>query len=438
MSADDPIIRFQRVSKRYHLGQERSNARAALPGRWGEPNDDHSFLALDDVSFDVAKGEALGIVGSNGAGKSTALKVLAGVVAPTSGAVIRPKRLVSIIELGLGFNPDFTGIENLRYGGALLGLTADEVNAKAHEIIEFAELEDFANMPIKRYSTGMLARLGFSLATAVPTDVLVVDEVLSVGDWGFQRRSLGRMRELHDQGVTIVFVSHNLWVVNQLCDRAVLLDHGRCQATGPTGDVLGLYLGDTPFLLNAVDPTPGGDGEIQATAGATAERPAVPLSTGPHLQVAHGKPRIEMIDLHFDPPEIDPAGATRLVGSIAVHAAVPGARLILAAYWQGFAAFATPDVLPSEFLTEPGVYDFELAYDQMHLCPCIVTFQIAAVTGDDPDDPEQLLPNAFARIEAKLVVRGEVTSRPGMYLPRTWTLEPRVVEQEVVEEEATA
>lgn len=434
---DEPVVRFKDVTKSYRLGHERSNVRAALPGSWGEPRGRDSFRALDRVSFNVYPGESVGIVGPNGAGKSTILKILSGSVAPTHGEIERPRDFVSIIELGLGFDPDLTGIENLQAGGALMGMNSVEISEKQQAIIDFAELADFADMPVKRYSTGMLARLGFALATAVDADLYVVDEVLSVGDWGFQRKSLERMRNLKEQGATVIFVSHNLWVVNQLCDRAILIENGAIVAEGPTANVLGVYLGSTPYLNDLNEPdtsssltVPSGE-SIQLGAetsaidpGQLAGSPDVEITGLPDevsisLDAADWRPVI-IHELECQPAEIYPADPMDLVGVIEVKRAVPGLRLIVGAYWEGFAGFAVPDQLPSDFLQDPGWYRFRIHYKSVTCAPAPATFQVAVVTKDEPDDPEQLLPNALEKRRADMRVLGELTSRPGAYLARTW------------------
>ncbi len=418
---DDVVIRVEHVSKAYRLGHERSNLRAALPGPLGEPRGKEWFRALDDVSFTVERGEAFGIIGPNGAGKSTVLKVLTGVVEPTSGRVTRPRDLVSIIELGLGFDPELTGDENLEYGGAMLGLDADQVVAMRDEILAFAELEEFATMPVKRYSTGMLARLGFALATSVEAEVFVVDEVLSVGDWGFQRKSLERMRALNERGCTIVFVSHNLWVVNQLCTRVALLDQGRIVAQGPAHRVLGVYLGETPALADrdagaplrrTADPTPDRSADTSSGSGVPATTDA-----GEGTDGIDWRPAV-VTNVRCEPTEIDPGGALLVVGDIEVRRAVPWLRLIIGAYWEGFAGFAAPDELPSSFLQEPGTYRVEIQFPMVTAAPGVATFQLALVNAEEPDDPEQLLPNAIDRGSADFKVVGDVTSRPGVYFPR--------------------
>lgn len=200
------------------------------------------FHALDDVSFTVEKGSITGLIGHNGAGKSTILKVISGIYKPTSGRVTVQGRIVPMLELGSGFDAELTGRENILLNGAILGYTKEFLYSKIDEIIAYSEVGDFIHMPLKTYSSGMLARLAFSIATVVEPDVLIVDEILSVGDEHFQRKSRARMLELmQSAGTTVLFVSHNLNQLRQMCDRVIWLDHGRVKAVGDTDEICGLY-----------------------------------------------------------------------------------------------------------------------------------------------------------------------------------------------------
>ena len=405
----ESLVSFEHVTKTFHFGHERSNARAAIPGRFGEPHGRHAFQALDDVSFTVDPGEAFAIIGPNGAGKSTVLKILAGAVAPTSGRVRRPSRTVSIIELGLGFDPDLTGLENIEYGGTLLGMTGAEIAANREEIIDFAGLEAFSTMPVKRYSTGMLARLGFALATSVDADLFVIDEVLSVGDWEFQRKSLERMRDRHRRGASVIFVSHNLWVVNQLCQRAILLEGGQLTASGPTPTVLAAYLGNTQYTLQHGGVTFDGDEDGGAAAGTAA-------GTG---GAAEWRP-VVIRSVEAVPPEIEPGGSMQLRAMIQVVSPVRDHQLVLSMFWEGYATFAIPHVLPSELLEEAGTYLMEIDYADVPASPSTTTWQLAVVPrGEASEDPEQQLPHAIERASTLLTVNGEFTPRPGIYLKHT-------------------
>jgi homopolymeric O-antigen transport system ATP-binding protein len=213
-------------------------ARRAVKGGLGKSE----FWALRDINFQVARGEAFGIIGHNGAGKSTLLKHLCGILVPTSGQLIVKGRLSALIEVGAGFHPDLTGRDNIYLNGTILGMTRAEIRSKFDAIVEFSELADFLDTPVKRYSSGMYARLGFAVAAHVEPDVLIVDEVLSVGDFVFQKKSIEKMRQVMNSGTTVVFVSHNLRAVADLCQRGMLLDHGTVSAIGSATEVIKTYM----------------------------------------------------------------------------------------------------------------------------------------------------------------------------------------------------
>jgi lipopolysaccharide transport system ATP-binding protein len=200
------------------------------------------FWALRDISFQVRQGEAFGIIGHNGAGKSTLLKHLSGIMKPTRGTLSVKGRLSALIEVGAGFHPDLTGRENIYLYGTIMGMSREEIRRKFDAIVAFSELEDFIDTPVKRFSSGMFARLGFSVSAHVEPDVLIIDEVLSVGDFLFQRKSLERMRQVLASGTTVLFVSHNLRAVTDLCQRAILIDHGKVAMAGPTAEVARRYM----------------------------------------------------------------------------------------------------------------------------------------------------------------------------------------------------
>lgn len=217
------------------------------------------FKALNDVNFQIKKGEHMAIMGLNGAGKSTLLKSIVGVYKPTSGYVAYKGVMAPLIELGAGFDPEYSGKENIYLYGAILGYSREYLDKKIDEIIEFSELGKFINVPLKNYSSGMKARLGFSIATAVEPDILILDEVLSVGDAKFRQKSLAKVRSLFASGVTVLFVSHNVQQVLEICDTAVLLDHGSIIAKGPVKDVVKIYeekIGKKPAAKPAPKPAP--------------------------------------------------------------------------------------------------------------------------------------------------------------------------------------
>ncbi len=199
------------------------------------------FWALQDISFEMEEGERLGILGFNGAGKSTLLKVIAGVLKPTKGQVVKKGTIVPLLELGAGFDSQYTGAENIYLYGAVLGYSKEFIDEKYDEIVKFSELGDFINVPIKNYSSGMKARLGFSIATVVEPDILIVDEVLSVGDAKFRKKSEKKIKSMFDKGVTVLFVSHSLEQVKRLCNKAILLEKGQIIASGTVEEVSAIY-----------------------------------------------------------------------------------------------------------------------------------------------------------------------------------------------------
>jgi len=199
------------------------------------------FWALKNVSFSLDQGDRLGILGLNGAGKSTLLKIIAGVLKATEGKVTKKGKIVPLLELGAGFDQQYTGAENIYLYGAVLGYSKDFIRQKYDEIVAFSELGDFINVPVKNYSSGMKARLGFSIATIVEPDILILDEVLSVGDAKFKKKSEKKIKAMFDSGVTVLFVSHSLEQVNRLCNRAILLEKGKLIAQGSVKEVSEIY-----------------------------------------------------------------------------------------------------------------------------------------------------------------------------------------------------
>ena len=200
------------------------------------------FLALDDVSFEIKKGEVVGIVGNNGAGKSTLLKVISGILRPTKGSVALGGNVVPMLELGSGFDFDLSGRENIFLNGAILGYSESFLKEKYDDIVEFSELGEFINIPVRNYSSGMIMRLAFSIASQVVPDILIVDEILAVGDAAFQEKSYARMVELMGHGTTVLLVSHNIEQIRRLCDRVIWLDHGQVKAVGETQEICDAYM----------------------------------------------------------------------------------------------------------------------------------------------------------------------------------------------------
>ncbi len=240
IESDLPGIEFAQVSKRFQLHEGRTLREfvpALFRGRaWSPP-----FYGLRNVSFNVARGETLGIIGRNGSGKSTILKLIAGVTAPSEGEITIYGRVCPLIELGAGFHPDLTGRENVFLNASILGVSRKEARDRFDEIISFAELWDFVDTPVKRYSSGMYIRLGFSVAVHSDPEILLVDEVLAVGDSAFQEKCLAKMQEFRIRGVTIVVVSHSMDLVQDFCERALLLGDGHLLADGAPKTVIRQY-----------------------------------------------------------------------------------------------------------------------------------------------------------------------------------------------------
>jgi lipopolysaccharide transport system ATP-binding protein len=254
------VISVENLSKEYRLGQIGTGTLSRDINVWwakvrGKPNpflkigqtdhgnrDGETIFALKDVSFTVEQGEALGIIGRNGAGKSTLLKILSRVTAPTSGRIKVKGRIASLLEVGTGFHPDLTGRENIYLNGAILGMTRQEVRRKLDEIVAFAEIEKFIDTPVKRYSSGMYVRLAFAVAAHLDPEILVVDEVLAVGDAEFQKKCLGKMGDVAKGGRTVLFVSHNMASINGLCNSTLLMDKGQLQASGEVNEIIAKYL----------------------------------------------------------------------------------------------------------------------------------------------------------------------------------------------------
>jgi lipopolysaccharide transport system ATP-binding protein len=257
----DTVIRVEGLGKKYVIRRERNgsdglrhqlndfvtapfrrfrNSQSEIRNSKSEP-----FWALKDVSFEVAQGEVVGIIGRNGAGKSTLLKILSRITEPTEGRVRIRGRVASLLEVGTGFHPELTGRENVFLNGAILGMSREEIKRKFDEIVAFAEVEKFLDTPVKRYSSGMYVRLAFAVAAHLEPEILIVDEVLAVGDYEFQRRCLGKMNKVARGGRTVLFVSHNMAAIEELCPHSLLLRNGSIEQSGPTHQVVSAYLTST-------------------------------------------------------------------------------------------------------------------------------------------------------------------------------------------------
>lgn len=238
----EKIIEVNDVSMRFRLANDRIlSLKEFVTKKLNRTLKYSEFWALKDVSFDVKKGEVVGIIGRNGAGKSTMLKIISGIMKPTSGSIICCGNVVPMLELGSGFDNDLTGKENIFLNGAILGYTKGFLESKYQEILDFSGLDQFIDVPIRNYSSGMIMRLAFSIATVVHPEILIVDEILSVGDADFQKKSHTRMMELMSGGTTVLFVSHNLEQIREMCSRVVWLEHGSMRMVGNTQEVCNAY-----------------------------------------------------------------------------------------------------------------------------------------------------------------------------------------------------
>lgn len=285
--SSDPVISVRHIGKTFRVAstQHRATTLAELVTQklrkpFTRRQREVEFAALDDVSFEVRRGEVLGIIGRNGAGKSTLLKILSQITPPTRGEIDLYGRVGSLLEVGTGFHPELTGRENIYLNGAILGMNRREIDREFDSIVAFAETERFLDLPVKRYSSGMYVRLAFSVAAHLRPDILIVDEVLAVGDLAFQRKCLGKMDEVaHHSGATVLFVSHQMAAVRSLCSRALLIEGGRVIEDGEVDGVLARYIALNSSAQSATTALP--DGEVEAPARAIAV----------HVSGMDGKPR---------------------------------------------------------------------------------------------------------------------------------------------------
>lgn len=289
MSSDPIALKVESVSKHYQVYaspqdrlKEAFKSRAArMVGRTSKPYG-RQFNALKDVSFEIRRGETVGIIGRNGSGKSTLLQLLSGTLSPSSGQILIDGRVAPLLELGAGFNPDFTGRENVFFNGALLGLSEEKLHAKYDSIVAFADIGEFIDQPVKTYSSGMFVRLAFAVIAHVDADILIIDEALSVGDAFFVQKCMRFLREFMQNG-TVVFVSHDTSAVMNLCDRVIWLSHGQVVADGSPKDVTAKYLED----LYAVEMAAAGPAPAESGAGAQDASSLVSTASAPHVDPDH-------------------------------------------------------------------------------------------------------------------------------------------------------
>jgi ABC-type polysaccharide/polyol phosphate transport system ATPase subunit len=398
-------VRFDNVSKRFTLRHERRRSfqEAALAFFQGRDNSREELWALKDVSFAVERGKTLGIIGPNGSGKSTVLKLISRILEPTSGRIDVGGRVSALIELGAGFHPDLTGRENVYLNGSLLGFSRKEMEAKFERVVEFSELEKFIDVPIKHYSSGMHMRLGFAVAIHVDPDILLIDEILAVGDRAFQRKCLGKIGELKSQGVTILFVSHDLEAVRNLCTSAIWLENGVIQERGTTDRVIDSYLSNVTAMAEArlSREQPIGDNENRWGSG-----------------------EVEITDVKF----LDAQGkerrafktGERMVVRLKYHAHTEVRQPVfgLAIYSSGGVQVNGPNTRFSDYTVESveGVGEIDYIVELLPLLEG--TYELSAVVYD------QKCLHAYDhqhRMHTFIVQRGAVKERYGMiYIPCEW------------------
>ncbi len=383
-----PAIRVQNLSKCFTLGRTglplsniteragmmlRDTARKVKSLlRPGGPATENVYWAVKDVSFDVNPGEVVGLLGRNGAGKSTLLKVLSRVTVPTSGTIQFRGRLGSLLEVGTGFHPELTGHENIFLSGSILGMRRQEILAKYDKIVEFSEIGRHLNTPVKRYSSGQYVRLAFAIAAYLEPEILIVDEVLAVGDATFQRKCIDRMAELASQGRTILFVSHNMQLIPRLCHRAVYLEKGEVQSIGPSAEVTQLYMDrmlKESLAGDLLDKPRSGDGRakfVRCSVLDAAGRPASAFITATDMIV-----RVE----------IDSTSAIPDVTLSAIVQTLHGTRII--STWTREVNF--------DVALNPGIQTFECRMSQVCIRPgqtILLNLWMATVNGTVIDNVE--------------------------------------------------
>ena len=392
-------IRVEGLGKRYRLGQtldwRRSVERAFRKQSENAPED---IWALRDVSFEVPRGTVLGIIGRNGAGKSTLLKILTRVTEPTTGRAELRGRVGSLLEVGTGFNPELTGLENIYLNGAILGMRKAEISRKLEEIVEFSGVRSFLETPVKRYSSGMHVRLAFAVAAHLDPEILLIDEVLAVGDAAFQRRCLGKMDEVAKGGRTILFVSHNMGAIRRLCPQCLWLNNGRVAATGNTEDVIAQY-------FDAVNADSLPLDQDASHAGLRITRVAVLDAQGAPCQFfAHGDD--VTIQIHYE--------ALRRIEHPCFNLSVSGVHGLL------FGANMVLDDLRPEALEGSGV--ITCRFHKIPLLPQTYTLSLTVYdeTGEDYVSPP--IPNAASfRVQGDARSLGYTGDSADKYLENTYT-----------------
>jgi len=382
-------LEFKRVSKWYQIRTE-SQPQASNGRKSRAKTKKMQFWAVRDVSFAVARGESLGIIGHNGAGKSTILKLLSNITTPSKGEISITGRLSALLEVGSGFHPELTGRENIYLSGSLLGMSRSEISEKLEAIIDFANMRRFIDSPAKRYSSGMLVRLGFSIAAHINPDILLLDEVLAVGDVAFQEKCKRRIAELHEEGTTLVFISHDLSAVRTLCQRVILLERGEIRAEGLPDDIIRQYVESATFHQQSRVPQDRRAASITNVSfhDSSGERSST-LSTGQSITAR----------LEYTVERLIPRGSVSLY-----FYASDGT---LASQWT--TALTGP---PIEM--QPGVRSIEFSCAELGLQPGVYQIDATIEETDTKIQVEWQSGCTSIHVEPTLHVRG------AFYMPHTW------------------
>jgi lipopolysaccharide transport system ATP-binding protein len=404
----EPVISVENVSKRYVIGHQRckdDGLRHAIedavraPFRWmrgrreQKKQEREEFWALKDISFDVKPGEVLGIIGRNGAGKSTLLKILSRITEPTAGRISIDGRVASLLEVGTGFHPELTGRENIFLNGAILGMANVEIKRKFDEIVAFAEIDKFLDTPVKRYSSGMYVRLAFAVAAHLEPEILIVDEVLAVGDSDFQKKCIGKMQEVsRSGGRTVLFVSHNLAAVQKLCTSTLLLEKGTISSFGPTSLVLDRYLRSSYSAARARADLTGpevrrhGTGRVKFTAITITDENGHPMS-----EIAMGQNFIVDLSLSSSVSRSSVLMGFSFISSDEIEimgtaAHDGGVELQMTPGEHAFRCFVSPNVLlPGRYAIRAAVFVPEKeVFDHINE---LLTFEISEVRANDSKTP---------------------------------------------------
>ncbi len=379
-------IKFDNVSKKYKL---RANGDA--PRRWyrrGLMQRSGNMWALRNVSFQVREGEALGIVGHNGAGKTTILKLLSSITAPSSGEITIRGRLAALVEVSSGFHPELTGMENIYLHGAMLGMRRSEIRRKLDSIVEFSGVGRYIEVPVKRYSSGMYVRLGFAIAAHLDPDILLLDEVLAVGDAAFQAKCLDRITELRKDGRTIVFISHDLAAVYRLCDRALLLNRGCILADGPPRQVIDHYQ-EMTFADQ------GASLEEQGSPARSAECTSIAFSAPDFPEIRTGHPMVARLGYR-------------------AFKSIPNAVFRVSIYWPSgyLCAQLTTESKTRDYVLAPGTGTIEFRCSKVPIVPGLYRVDLAIESNGHEIDLRQRC--ATLRVEPGEIVYGD------FYIENTW------------------